>query len=119
MASKTPSPTNPPALIATLTPTQPRPFVTLPGVWMLRIRLYRDAAPEVVSLLELDEGRLTASQMGAGQVLIQDDVGHPLYELYFQPNFVRWYAVAQPTIPEPIMTTRAWWVMFHSCCLWI
>jgi len=66
----------------------PGPFVTLPGVWALRVKLHRNAAPEVENLLKLPEGRLTPSQSGDSSIYILDRSGNQRYELSFQPHFV-------------------------------
>lgn len=65
----------------------PQPFVTLTGVWMVRVVVYRDAAPEIVKVAKLSQGRLTISQLGDSYLRVLDEAGIILYELAFQPHF--------------------------------
>ena len=65
----------------------PRPFVTLPSVWMARVVVYPDAPPEIVKVTKLFSGRLTVSKPGDSHVRILDEEGIVIYELTFQPSF--------------------------------
>ena len=80
----TPSSTVSPTV--TTTPT-PQPFQTLPGVWMVRLKLLRSAQPEIVNLRYLPEGRLTPTQPGDGRIQVLDKTGNLLFEQSFQVSF--------------------------------
>lgn len=65
-----------------------RPFTTLPGAWMARIKLHRNAPPEIEKVITLAEGRLSVVQPGESRVQILDANGGLLYEQTFHPQFV-------------------------------
>ncbi|MBT7081949.1 MAG: hypothetical protein HN929_10910 [Chloroflexi bacterium] len=71
--------------VETLAP--PRPFETLPGVWMVQVVAYPDSHPIIVDVSKLSSGRLTSSQIGDSHVRILDAEGIVIYELGFQPSF--------------------------------
>jgi len=74
-------------LAATATPP-PMPFVTLPGAWMVRFKLNRLAAPEIIRATRLAQGRLTVTVPGENRIQIQDANGTLLYEQTFQSDFI-------------------------------
>jgi hypothetical protein len=94
----TPSPDNPPSVLATVTarvvtetppvqtmePTQHSPFVTLPDLWLAQVVARVDENPEVVSLSRIVEGRLTVSEPGNSTLTVLDSHEHVLYSLSFQ-----------------------------------
>jgi len=69
------------------TSAPPRPFETLPGVWMARVIAYPDSAPEIIKVTKLLSGRLTVSKPGDSYVRMLDEGGIVLYELTFQTSF--------------------------------
>jgi hypothetical protein len=67
----------------------PRPFVTLPGAWMVRLHMFRTKAPEIVSLKKIDEGRITVFQPGDNKIQILDASNHVVYEQVFNVEYLR------------------------------
>lgn len=67
----------------------PQPFETRQDMLSVRLRFFRSAAPEVVSVEPLAEGRLTVTQGGDCTVMLQDEQGRPVYTLAVAPIFVR------------------------------
>lgn len=67
----------------------PLPFETRLDMLSVKLRLFRSAAPEVVSVEPLAQGRLTVTQGGDCAVSLQDEQGSPVYTLAVAPIFVR------------------------------
>ncbi|GEM_PF-5656236 len=67
----------------------PQPFETRLDMLLVKLRFFRSAAPEVVSVEPLAEGRLTVTQGGDCTILLQDEQGRPVYTLAVAPIFVR------------------------------
>jgi len=93
-ATPTPSPVStsgPVVATPTLLPTATSslaPFITLPGAWMVRFKLFRNAPPEIVKVTRLSEGRLTVIQPGEDKIQILAADGTSLYEQTFHPDFM-------------------------------
>lgn len=66
----------------------PAPFVTLPGGWLVRITFGRQASPQIVKVIYLNEARLTAYPLGNNRIQILDPAGQVLYEQSFQVEFL-------------------------------
>lgn len=76
----------------------PPPFETRLDMLSIRLRFFRSAAPEVVSVEPLAEGRLTVTQGGDSIVELQDEKGTPLYTLAVSPIFVRTEGGSRETV---------------------
>lgn len=93
--SATPLPTSPVGTItATIIPppepsASPAPFTTLEGVWMVSVLVKRSAAPQLVDVTYLPQGRLTASSGGGSAARLLAADGSVLYEQRFEPVFLR------------------------------
>lgn len=89
MNASTPAPSTPatvPTSTMDDTSAAPRPFETLPGVWLARVIVYPDSAPEIIKVMKLSSGRLTPPQPGDSHVRILAEEGIVIYELTFQPS---------------------------------
>jgi hypothetical protein len=83
----------PPVLIAPTEPivvltSSPAPFVNLPGGWLVRITFHRQASPEIVKVIHLDQARLTTLPQGTNQIQVLDESGLTLYTQSFQVEFL-------------------------------
>jgi hypothetical protein len=85
-ASATVPATTQPVRLAT--PTQPSILVNQTGVWLVRLKVFRDRPPEVVKIAYLDQGRISLPQDGEGRIELQDAAGKILFAQTFGIHFV-------------------------------
>lgn len=62
-------------------------FTNVSGVWMVRVRINRTEAPQILEVVVLDEGRLSATQGGDNRLYVVDAVGNVLFTLEFHAQF--------------------------------
>ncbi len=70
-------------------PSTQQPFETTSGLLSVSLRFHRSAAPEILQVTSLDQGRLTVTQGGECSILLQDGQGEEIYTLPVAPIFVR------------------------------
>lgn len=68
-----PTPGHTPTLLSTLTFPY---FETIPGVWMVRLKFYRQGRPEFIRVTPVEKGRLSLTQGGENQLQILDAGPH-------------------------------------------
>jgi hypothetical protein len=61
----------------------PHPFVDLPLAWMMEVKVFRQAPPQIIGLTRLSEGRITELRDGNGSLKILDQQHNVLYENKF------------------------------------
>ena len=66
----------------------PAPFVTLPGGWLAPVAFSRQAAPQMVKVIHLDQARLTAFPSGENRIQILNAAGRVLYSQSFRVDFL-------------------------------
>lgn len=66
----------------------PAPFVTLSGGFLVRVRFFRDEAPEFVKIVYLDQARLTIFPQGDDRIDMLDSNGQVLYSESFLVEFL-------------------------------
>lgn len=88
--SPTAAPVVPSATAAAPTATAvltPKPFVTLPGVWMARVTVNRGAAPVIERVTALEQGRITAASEGENLAEVLDLQKQVMYSVPFKVSF--------------------------------
>jgi hypothetical protein len=84
----TPMPTpNAPIESPTIAPTLNVPYQTRNELLVLEITLKEDATPEIKSISELKEGRLTPDENGQAIIQLVDDSGSILYQVSLSSVF--------------------------------
>lgn len=81
----------------------PKPFETQLDMLSVKLRFFRSAAPEVVSVEPLAQGRLTVTQGGDCAVILQDEQGSPVYTLAVAPIFVRTEGGTREMVEQMLM----------------
>jgi hypothetical protein len=79
-------PTSTATAILTLPP--PVPFVTLPGGLFVRVKYFRNEAPQFVKIFYLDQARLTVFPKGEDLIEILDPNGQVLYSQFYKIEFL-------------------------------
>ncbi len=79
-----PSPSPQPSPTATII----EPFVNLSDLLVVEIEFHPDAQPQVLSVLPINEGRITPGGIGDTQLKVIDRGGKTVYESSFNPIFV-------------------------------
>ena len=88
------TPTSASTITPTITPTVTLtslpavPFVTLPGGLFVRVKYFRDAAPQFVKIIYLEQARLTIFQKGDDRIEILDSNGQVLYSQSYKIVFL-------------------------------
>lgn len=77
-----------------LIPTQisaetPKPYVTISGVWLVRVQFSSNNVPQVLKVTKLEKGRITPFSQGSYQAELLDDAGGVLFTGRFVISFVR------------------------------
>ncbi len=85
-----------PFLIPSAAPTVLKPYETLPGGWLVRVRLFRDAAPQIEKVVSLKRFRLADLPAGENRVELLSDSGDVLFTQSFSASFLR----GEP--PQPV-----------------
>lgn len=74
------------------TPTSmetPKPYVTISGVWLVRIQFSSTNAPQVLKVTRLQKGRITPFSQGDYQVELLDESGGILFSGAFVVSFLQ------------------------------
>lgn len=79
-----PMPVVPPTSTGTLSP-----YVTLPGVWLVRVRFSSSEVPQVLKATYLEQGRITPFDRGDYRVELLNDASDVLFSGAFVVNFVQ------------------------------
>lgn len=67
----------------------PKPYVTLPGVWLVRAQFSSTVAPQVLKVTFLEQGRITPFDQGDYQAELLDTSGNVLFRGEFVVNFLQ------------------------------
>jgi hypothetical protein len=86
--SSTPVLETPPAPTTATSTLPPQAFQNLPGAWMVQVRFFRTALPEIESVTALPEGRISVLTSGEYAARILDTHDQLLYTLPFQVQFL-------------------------------
>jgi hypothetical protein len=72
-----------------LTPTpSPAPFVTMPGGLLVRVKFFRNDAPQVEKITYLTQARIIVYPKGSDQIGILNDSGQVIYAQLFVVEFL-------------------------------
>ncbi len=77
-----------PTNIAIMSTPSPAPFVTMPGGLLVRVKFFRNEAPQFVKIVYLDQARLTVFPQGDDRIEILDSNGQVLYSQSFLIEFL-------------------------------
>lgn len=77
-----------PTNTATISTPSPAPFVTLPGGLLVRVKFFRNEAPQFVKIVHLDQARLTIFPQGDDRIEIFDANRQVLYSQSFLIEFL-------------------------------
>ncbi len=83
------APATPTSLPMPLETGTPAPYITLPGVWMVRIQFFLDSPPKILKATYLQQGRITPFDQGDYQIEILSAGGDVLFTGNFVINFLQ------------------------------
>jgi hypothetical protein len=81
-AEQTPTPS------VSATATSPGPFVTLPGGLLVRVKFFRNAAPQIEKIIHLSEARVAVLPKGTDRIEVLNQDGQALYAQSFVVEFL-------------------------------